>query len=93
MDRLLLWCSQLLVVLARVLEGRQLFFIVALQIYFQESMVHRMQRPYPYCTALFLFLLRSAILAIRGSRTIQRVEHPHTSAELRLAEAHLDSSG
>jgi len=38
-------------------------------------------------------LLRSAILVIRGSRTIQRVEHPYTSAELRLAEAHLDSSG
>ena len=38
-------------------------------------------------------LLCSAILVIRGSRTIQRVEHPHTSAKLRLAEAHLDSSG
>ena len=45
-----------------------------------------------HCSISFS-LLCSAILAIRGSRTIQRVEHPHTSAELRLAEAHLGSSG
>jgi len=37
-------------------------------------------------------LLRSAILAIRGSRNIRHIEHPSTSAELRLAEAHIDSS-
>jgi len=44
--------------------------------------------------ALFhlIFLLRSAILAIRGSRTIRRIEHPSTSAELHLAEDHIDSS-
>ena len=57
MDRLLLSCSQLLVVL-----GGSFTFC-----YFGHQ--------------------------ARGSRTIQRVEHPHTSAELRLAEAHLDSSG
>ena len=45
------------------------------------------------CCSISFSLLRSAILAIRGSRTIQRVEHPHSSAELHLAEAHLDSSG
>jgi len=38
-------------------------------------------------------LLRSAILAIRGSRASRCVERPSTSAELRLAEARLDSSG
>ena len=39
-------------------------------------------------------LLRSAILAIRGSRTVRpvHVERPTTSAELRLAEVQLDSS-
>jgi len=35
-------------------------------------------------------LLRSAILAIRGSRTSQCVERPSTFAELRLAEARLE---
>ena len=37
-------------------------------------------------------LPRSAILAIRGSRTVRPVERPTTSAELRLAEVQLDSS-
>jgi len=46
----------------------------------------------PYARTLSLLrcsisvsLLRSAILAIRGSRTIRHVEHPSTSAELHLA--------
>jgi len=52
----------------------------------------------PYSKTLSLLcsisfsLLRSAILAIWGSRTIRHIEHPSTSAELRLAEAHIDSS-
>jgi len=38
-------------------------------------------------------LLHSAILAIRGSRTLCCVERSSTSAKLRLAEARLDCSG
>jgi len=44
-----------------------------------------------HCSISFS-LLRFAILPIQGSRTIRRIEHPSTSAELSLAEAHIDSS-
>ena len=54
--------------------------------------------PYPktsslLCCSISFPLLISAILAIRGSRTVWHVEHPSTSAELHLAESHLDSFG
>ena len=42
-----------------------------------------------WCTILFS-LLQSAVLAIRGSRTLTFVKHPSISTELCLVESHVD---
>jgi len=43
------------------------------------------------CCSISFSLLRSAILAIRGNRSVVHLEHPSTSVELSLAEAELSS--
>ena len=83
-----LWCSQLLVILA----GRPPFFSrLADLLASKHSSDFSHMLSWMHCTLSFS-LLRSAILAIRGSRTIKFSGRPSISTELCLVESQIDFS-